>query len=57
MVNIICKITNNERLKKLLFSENITGSQFYDYGDALKNEIYNKWDAMDDDFIKYIKKK
>ena len=56
LVNIICKITNNERLKKLLFSENITGSQFYDYGDALKNEIYNKWDAMDDDFIKYIKK-
>ena len=56
LVNIISKITNINRLNKLLLRSNISGPEFYDYESAINNKIYNKWNDYDYKFLDYLKK-
>ena len=39
LINIISKITNINRLNKLLLRSNISGPEFYDYESAINNKI------------------
>lgn len=64
LVNFISKITNQDRLKRLLLNNNTEGSDFYNYTGSLpgdggshfptKNSIFDKWSKYDKDFIRYL---
>lgn len=67
LVNFISKITNHDRLKRLLLNNNTEGNDFYNYTGSLpgdggshfpsKNSIFDKWSKYDKDFIKYLNDK
>lgn len=64
LINFLSKITNQDRLKRLLLNNDTSGNDFYNYtGDILKDgenhfptkhSIFNKWSKYDEDFIKYL---
>jgi len=64
LINFLSKITNQDRLKRLLLNNDTSGNEFYNYtGDIpkdggshfpTKNSIFNKWSEYDEDFIKYL---
>jgi hypothetical protein len=64
LIYFFSKITNQDRLKKLLLDNDISGDEFYNYtGDIpkdggshfpTKDSIFNKWSKYDKDFIKYL---
>jgi len=67
LVNLISKITNQNRIKKLLLNSNISDNEFYNYTSnfpseggshfPIKDNINNKWEEYDKNFIEYLKEK
>lgn len=64
LVNFLSKITKQNRLKKLLLSNNTSTDEVYDYRNNItgdgnyfpsENNFDNKWSVYDKDFINYLK--
>ena len=64
LVNLISRVSNQNRLKKLLLNNNIQGNDFYNYTSNIpaeggshfpvKDSVFDKWSKIDRNFIKHL---